>query len=169
MFCVCLVGIFLKLNIQTALFIMFVFIITRMTFGKTLHYKSPYKCFIMTLAVFLTLFIVCKVNILLSIAIAVFNGYLLTGRANIEDMFMWKGKTSKYDDIMEFVKYNPDKLLDFENRLKEQNNLDFLVYKYRFKDKMSFENISELLDLDSPRISEIQDRIALAIRMYFKI
>ena len=140
-----------------------------MTFGKTLHYKSPYRCFVMTLAIFLSLFIVFQVNIYLSIVIAIFDGFLLTGKANIEDMFMWNGKTSKYQDIIDFVKYNPDKMVDFENRLEKQDNLDYLIYKYRFKENLTFEKISELLDLDTPRISERQDKIALAIRMTFRI
>lgn len=169
MLCILLIGKLLNISLAYRLIIIFVFIITRMTFGKTLHYKSPYRCFVMTLAIFLSLFIVFQVNIYLSIVIAIFDGYLLTGKANIEDMFMWNGKTSKYQDIIDFVKYNPDKMIDFEDRLEEQDNLDYLIYKYRFKENLTFEKISELLDLDTPRISERQDKIALAIRMTFRI
>ena len=169
MLCILLIGKLLNIDLAYSLVIMFVFIITRMTFGKALHYKSPYRCFVMTLAIFLSLFIVFKVNIYLSIVIAIFDGYLLTGKANIEDMFMWNGKTSKYQDIIDFVKYNPDKMVDFEDRLEKQDNLDYLIYKYRFKENLTFDKISQLLDLDTPRISERQDKIALAIRMTFRI
>ena len=169
MLCILLMGKLLGISFTSSLVIMFVFIITRMTFGRALHYKSPYKCFVMTLAIFLSLFVAFKVNIYLSIAISVFDGYLLTGKANIEDMFMWSGKTSKYQDIIDFVKYNPDKLVDFEERLQKENNLDYLIYKYRFKENLTFDKISRLLDIDSPRISEKQDKIALAIRMTFRI
>ena len=70
---------------------------------------------------------------------------------------------------MDFVKYNPEKMVDFEDRLEKQDNLDYLIYKYRFKENLTFDKISKLLDIDSPRISEKQDKIALAIRMTFKI
>lgn len=169
MLCILLIGKLLKMSYVSSLIIMFIFVITRMTFGKALHYKSPYRCFVMTLAIFLSLFIVFKVNIYLSIVISVFDGFLLTGKANIEDMFMWNGKVSKYQDIMDFVKYNPEKMVDFEDRLEKQDNLDYLIYKYRFKENLTFDKISKLLDIDSPRISEKQDKIALAIRMTFRI
>ena len=169
MLCVLFIGKLLGITFIFSLIIMFVFIVTRMTFGKTLHYKSPYKCFVMTLAIFLSLFVAFKVNIYLSIVISIFDGYLLTGKANIEDMFMWNGKSSKYQDIIDFVRYNPDKLTDFEDRLQKQDNLDYLIYKYRFKENLTFDKISKLLDLDTPRISEKQDKIALAIRMTFRI
>ena len=142
--CVYLSGLLFRLSNTTIFIIMFVFVLARMTFGKTLHYKSPYKCFIATLTIFLSLFVVCKVNIYLS-------------------------KVSKYQDIMDFVKYNPEKMVDFEDRLEKQDNLDYLIYKYRFKENLTFDKISKLLDIDSPRISEKQDKIALAIRMTFKI
>jgi hypothetical protein len=167
--CVYLSGLLFRLSNTTIFIIMFVFVLARMTFGKTLHYKSPYKCFIATLTIFLSLFVVCKVNIYLSILISIFDGFVLTGKANIEDMFLWSGKVSKYQDIMDFVKYNPEKMVDFEDRLEKQDNLDYLIYKYRFKENLTFDKISKLLDIDSPRISEKQDKIALAIRMTFKI
>ena len=138
MLCILLAGKLLKISLVSSLIIMFIFVITRMTFGKALHYKSPYRCFVMTLAIFLSLFIVFKVNIYLSILISIFDGYLLTGKANIEDMFMWNGKSSKYQDIIDFVRYNPDKLTDFEDRLQKQDNLDYLIYKYRFKENLTF-------------------------------
>ncbi|HIS62312.1 MAG TPA: hypothetical protein IAC14_08735, partial [Candidatus Scybalomonas excrementigallinarum] len=80
-------------------------------------------------------------------------------------------KSSKYQDIFDFIKYNPynKKLLDFEKALSEQDNLSYLIYKYRFKDKLTFEEISKRLDLDNPRISEIQDNIAFAFRITMQI
>lgn len=152
MLCILLLGKLLKIPYSYSLIIMFTFITMRMTLGKALHYKSPYKCFVMTLAIFLSLFVAFKVNIYLSIVISIFDGYLLTGKANIEDMFMWTGKVSKYQDIIDFVKYNPDKMKDFEDRLQKQDNLDYLIYKYRFKENLSFNKITDLLDIDSPRI-----------------
>lgn len=169
MLCILLIGKLLKISFTHSLIIMFVFIITRMTFGKTLHYKSPYRCFIMTLSIFLSLFVAFKVNIYLSLIISAFDGYLLTGKANIEDMFMWNGKASKYQDIIEFINDNPEKMLDFEERLQKYDNLDYLIYKYRFKENLSFDKITKLLDIDSPRIAEKQDKVALAIKMVFKI
>ena len=90
-------------------------------------------------------------------------------------MFLWDNsptKKSKYDDIEEYIKYNSlsDDLISFEDKLKDRDALLYMVYKYRFKDKLTFKEISEKLDgMDNPRIVEKLDSIALAIRMYCKI
>ena len=166
-----LTGKLLNLPNEVIFIIMLLFFIVRMTLGRPLHYKSPYKCFIMTLLIFLSMFVVFHVNLYVSILFTIFDAFLLTGRGNIDDMFMWCGKTSKYQDIIEFVKYNAfnEKLIKFENALKEQDNLSYLIYKYRFKDNLTFEQISERLDLDNPRISEIQDNVAFAFRITMQI
>ena len=69
---------------------------------------------------------------------------------------MWKGSETKYSDIEDYIKYNSmeTKLIEYEEKLKKQDNLTYLIYKYRFKDKMTFSEISERLDLESPRIAE---------------
>lgn len=166
-----LAGRLLELTNDIIFILMLIFFIFRMFFKKPLHYKRAYKCFIMTLLVFLSMFVVFHVNLYVSILFTIFDAFLLTGRGNIDDMFMWCGKTSKYQDIIEFVKYNAfnEKLIKFENALKEQDNLSYLIYKYRFKDNLTFEQISERLDLDNPRISEIQDNVAFAFRITMQI
>ncbi len=82
---------------------------------------------------------------------------------------MWNnGSSSKYADVEEYIEYHflDDKLLDLEERIKRQDNLDYLIYKYRFKDKLTFSEISEKLNIDNPRIVERLNKIAFAIRLY---
>ena len=97
----------------------------------------------------------------------------MTGKSNIKDMYLWNNSNepSKYQDIIDFIKYNEfdDKLLEFEKKLSEKNSLEYLIYKYRFKDNKSFGEITKLLDLDSPRIVEKLDKIAFAMRLYCRI
>lgn len=171
MLVVYLMGRLLNIPNNFIFIIMLLFFITRMTIGRPLHYKSPYRCFIMTLLVFLSMFVIFHVDLFVSILFTIFDAFLLTGNGNIDDLFMWSGKSSKYQDIFDFIKYNPfnKKLLDFENALKEQDNLSYLIYKYRFKDRLTFEEISKKLDIDNPRISEIQDNIAFAFRVTMQI
>ena len=171
MLVVYLIGKLLNIPNEFIFILMLLFFIIRMTLGRPLHYKSPYRCFIMSMLVFLSLFVVFHVNLYVSILVTIFDAFILTGKANIDDMFMWSGKSSKYQDIFDFIKYNPynKKLLDFEKALSEQDNLSYLIYKYRFKDKLTFEEISKRLDLDNPRISVIQDNIAFAFRITMQI
>ena len=60
-------------------------------------------------------------------------------------------------------------MIEYEEKLKSQDNLTYLIYKYRFKDKMTFSQIGERLDLENPRIAEKLDQIAFSFRIYFGI
>ena len=56
--------------------------------------------------------------------------------------------------------------MEFEEKIKNRDNVDYLIYKYRLKDGKTFGEISELLDMDGPRIVERLDRVAFAMRLY---
>lgn len=165
-----LIGLLLKLPIEHILTIMFTFMVSRGFFGKVLHFKSWYRCLIWSLLIMLSLFLILKVDLIVSILFAIFSAFIMTGKSNIKDMYLWNNhnEPSKYQDIMDFIKYNPmdDKLLLFEKKLKEIDSVEYLIYKYRFKDNKTFKEISELLDMDGPRIVEKLDKVAFAIRLY---
>lgn len=165
-----LIGLLLKLPIEHILTIMFTFMVSRGFFGKVLHFKSWYRCLIWSLLIMLSLFLILKVDLIVSILFAIFSAFIMTGKSNIKDMYLWNNhnEPSKYQDIMDFIKYNPmdDKLLLFEKKLKEMDSVEYLIYKYRFKENKTFKEISELLDMDGPRIVEKLDKVAFAIRLY---
>lgn len=165
-----LMGMLLKLPVNYIILVMLTFMITRGLFGKPLHFKTWYRCLVWSALVMLSLFVLLKVDLTISITFAIFAAFIMTGRSNICDMYLWKGNDapSKYQDIIDFIKYNElnDKLLEFERKIKERNNLEYLIYKYKFKDGKTFAEMSELLDLDNPRIVEYLDKIAFAIRLY---
>lgn len=121
----------------------------------------------------LSLFVLLKVDLVISILFAIFSAFIMTGKSNIGDTYMWNnhGEPSKYADIVDFIKYHPldDDLIAFENKLKAMDSIEYLVYKYRFKEGKTFNEISELLDMDNPRIVEKLDKVAFAIRIYCKI
>ena len=157
-------------NVEMNIRIMFMvtFFLTRMVIGKPKHYNKAYKCCLWSSLVFLSLYSLSSLDLLATILLTIFTGFISTGRADINDMYMWKGKDTKYKDIEEYIKYNSmsDELINFEKKLKEQDNLLFLIYKYKFKESMTYTEMSEKLSLDNPRITEKLDRIALSIRIY---
>ena len=144
--------------------------ISRACFGEALHFKTWYRCLVWSCLVLLSLFLILKVDLIISILFAVFSALIMTGRGNINDMYLWKpNNESKYKDIEEYVKYNLTnaKLIEFEENLKRRDDLLFLIYKYRFKDNMTFSKISEKLNnMENVRIVEKLDQIALAIRIH---
>lgn len=168
-----LTGLLLELPINHIILIMLTFMVSRGFFGKALHFKTWYRCLVWSLLILLSLFVLLKVDLIISTLFAIFSAFIMTGKADIKDMYLWNNhnEPSKYQDVMEFVKYNEfnDGLIDFEKKLSDKNALEYLVYKYRFKENKTFSEISELLDLENPRIVEILDKIAFALRLYCKI
>ena len=166
-----LAGKLLGLKLEIMLMIMCSFVMIRISLGGAMHYKSPYKCAIWSLLVFLSLFVLTNVGFGVSIIMAIFCAFILTTNGKINDAFMWKGKDTKYSDIEEYIKYNSmeTKLIEYEEKLKNQDNLTYLIYKYRFKDKMTFSQISERLELENPRIVEKLNQIAFSFRIFFGI
>ena len=152
-------------------YVMLTFFLGRIFLGNPLHYRAWQKCFIWTTLVFTSIFFILKIDLYLTILVTLFAGFVLTGRANLTDMFMWKGKTTKYQDVIDYIKYHPlsDSLVQFEENVKKQDDVTYLIYKYRFKDELSFSEISERLQMDTQRITEYLDKIAFAIRLYCKI
>lgn len=168
-----LVGLLLNIPIKYIILIMLTFMISRGFFGKSLHFKTWYRCLIWSTLIMLSLFVLFKVDLVVSIMFAIFSAFIMTGKSNIKDMYLWNtdGTPSKYADVAEYVKYNrfDDRLIEFEKKLEQLDGVEYLVYKYRFKDGKTFSEISELLDMDNPRIVEKLDKVAFAIRIYCKI
>lgn len=166
-------GVLLELDIKHIILIMLTFMISRGLFGKALHFKTWYRCLIWSTLILLSLFVLLKVDLIISILFTIFSAFIMTGKSNIGDMYMWnnKGEPSKYADIIDFIKYHPldNDLIEFKNKLKSIDTVEYLVYKYRFKEDKTFSEISDLLDLDNPRIVEKLDKVAFAIRIYCKI
>ena len=153
---VMLIGLSFRIPFEYVMAITLLFPLCRFIFKKPMHYKSPYLCFIVTLALFTTLFLLLKIDLLVSIVLTIFNSYILTNNANIFDIFMWSGKTTQYQDIIDYIRFNPlnDRIKSFEEKLQDQDNLSYLIYKYRFKDLLTFKEISEKLKIETNRISE---------------
>lgn len=163
-----LVGKMLGLKLIPMLVIFGLFVIIRITLGGAMHYKSPYKCAIWSLLVFLSLFTLAHTGFAIAIIMSCFCAFILTTKGDFRDGLMWKGRNSNYADIDEYIKFNEfeDKLLEFENKIKQQDNLLYLLYKYRFKDNYTFAEISEKTGLENPRIAEKIDKIAFSLRIY---
>ena len=166
-----LAGKLLGLRLEAMLVIFGIFVTIRISLGGAMHYKSPYKCAVWSLLMFLSLFVLTNAGLSISIIMSMFCAYILTTKGDIQDGLMWKGKETKYSDIEEYIKYNSmeTKFIEYEEKLKNQDNLTYLIYKYRFKDKMTFAEISNRLDLENPRIVEKLEQIAFSFRIYFGI
>lgn len=155
-------------DVSIRIMFMVTFFLTRMLIGNPKHYNKAYRCAIWSCLVFLSLYSLSDLDLIAIILLTIFTGFISTGRADIEEAFMWKGKESNYSDIDEYIKYNEydNKLIEFEKKIKDKGGLDYLIYKYRFKENLTFSEMAEKLDLPNPRIAEKLEKIAFAIRLY---
>ena len=147
---VIIIGELLNLEISRMIILMLLFVITRMTLKKAMHYKDWKRCFIMTSLFFFSLFIVAKADFYVALLMTIFEGLILTGHGNINDMFMWGGnKLNK--EVFDWVKFNPNnkKLLEYENHLKEYDRQKYIIFKYRFREFKSYSQISSLMDIST--------------------
>ena len=170
-FTLILLGMLMKIDVSHMVYVMITFFIGRNVCGKPMHYKKWQKCFLWTTLIFLSLFVLVKIDLALSIVLTIFSAFILTGKANLTDLFMWKGKETKYQDIIDYIKFHPasNDLVQFEENIRKQDDLTYLIYKYRFKDNLSFSEISERLQIDTQRITEHLEKVAFAMRLYCKI
>lgn len=167
-----LIGRLLDLPIKEIIIIMLSFMISRGCFGNALHFKDWYRCLVWSALILLSLFIILKVDLTISILFTIFSAFIMTGKSNINDMYLWNNiKQSKYSDIEEFVKYHEydDELIEFESKLKRQDAKMYLIYKYRFKENKRFSEISEILQIPTNRLTDELDKIAFSLRIYCKI
>lgn len=165
-----LIGMLLALPIRDVIMIMLTFMISRGFFGNALHFKTWYRCLVWSSLILLSLFLILNVDIVLSTLFTIFAAFIMTGKSNIADLYLWNNRNepSKYQDVADYVKYHSldDKLIEFENKIKERDALEYLVYKYRFIDGKTFNEISLLLDMETSRISQLLDKVTFALRIY---
>lgn len=84
-----LIGKSLRLPITNILLVMITFMISRGFFGKALHFKTWYRCLIWSSLIMLSLFVLLKIDLVLSIVFAIFSAFIMTGKSNINDIYIY--------------------------------------------------------------------------------
>ena len=149
-------GIALNLKIKYVLVIMLTFMISRGFFGKALHFKTWYRCLIWSTFIMLSLFVLLKVDLILSILFAIFSAFIMTGKSNIKDMYMWTGKVSKYDALKDFVAISPNHpiLLEHEEYWRRNYPIRYEIFKMYFRENKTYQEIANIKGFDDNTITK---------------
>ena len=149
-------GIALNLEIKYVLTIMLTFMISRGFFGKALHFKTWYRCLIWSTFIMLSLFVLLKVDLILSILFAIFSAFVMTGKSNIKDMYMWAGKVSKYDALKDFVAISPYHpiLLEHEAYWRKNYPIRYEIFKMYFRENKTYQEIANIKGFDDNTITK---------------
>ena len=149
-------GLALNLEMKYILVIMLTFMISRGFFGKALHFKTWYRCLIWSSFIMLSLFVLLKVDLIISILFAIFSAFIMTGKSNIYDMYLWTGKVSKYDALKNFIAISPNHpiLLEHEEYWRKNYPMRYEIFQLYFRENQTYEYIARLKGFDDNTITK---------------
>ena len=149
-----LMGKSLDLPIENIILIMITFTMSRGLCGKALHFKTWYRCLIWSLLILFSLFMFLKFDFFYSLVFEIFSAFIMTGKSDLKDMYLWSGKTSKYDALKDFVSISPNNsiLLEHEEYWRKNYPIRYEIFKMYFRENKTYKEIGEIKDLDSNTI-----------------
>ena len=149
-------GLALNLETKYVLVIMLTFMISRGFFGKALHFKTWYRCLIWSSFIMLSLFVLLKVDLVVSVMFAIFSAFIMTGKSNICDMYLWTGKVSKYDALKNFIAISPNHpiLLEHEEYWRKNYPMRYEIFQLYFRENQTYEYIAKLKGFDDNTITK---------------
>lgn len=149
-------GLALNLEMKYILVIMLTFMISRGFFGKALHFKTWYRCLIWSTFIMLSLFVLLKVDLVISILFAIFSAFIMTSKSNICDMYLWTGKVSKYDALKNFIAISPNHpiLLEHEEYWRKNYPMRYEIFQLYFRENQTYEYIAKLKSFDDNTITK---------------
>ncbi|MCI8481772.1 MAG: hypothetical protein HFJ27_01460 [Clostridia bacterium] len=79
-----LIGLTIGILPQQIIILFLLFVLTRTLLKGQLHYKNWRKCFVWSVIVFSSFFLMAKSEMMIASIMTVFSGYILTQKSNIE-------------------------------------------------------------------------------------
>ena len=165
-----LVGIYINVDYKSVILIMMSFAITKLSIiklgiAKSMHYKKVYKCIIWSLLVLLSLFVVAKASLILSIIMAIFTSIIISNKCDvkninskidIKDIYLWSGRASKYEALKDFVALSPNNpiILEHESYWIKNYPIRYEIFKYYFRENKSYQEIAEIKGFDDNTITK---------------
>ena len=141
-----LLGSVFNVEINIRIMLMVLFFLTRMIIGKPKHYNKAYKCAIWSILVFLSLYSLSSLDFIVIVLLTIFTGFISTGRADINDMLMWKGKMSKYEALRNLIALNPNNtiIMEHEEYWRKNYPIRYEIFKYFYRECVSYIKIMEI-------------------------
>ena len=151
-----------------------IYLIARSKFEEPIHAYGLNICCIVTILFYILIYLVILLSkfllgetfsLILAAIVNILGCYATSTLPNSKEklgklFFGYRHNESKYQKLINYIKFNGlnTELIEAENRLKEVDTTIFLIYKRKFRESMTFKEISEEFDLDNPRIVEILDK-----------
>lgn len=151
-----LIGRFLNLPVNHIISLMLIFMISRGFFGDVIHFKDWYRCLVWSLLVLFSLFLLLKVDFILSTLFAIFSALIMTGKSNLKDMYLWTGRVSKYDALKNFIAVSPNHpiVLEHEEYWRKNYPMRYEIFNLYFRENQTYEYIAKLKGFDDNTITK---------------
>lgn len=151
-----LIGRMLGLETNNIIMVMLCFMVSRGFFGKALHFKTWYRCLVWSALILLSLFLILKVDLKISILFTIFSAFIMTGKSNINDMYLWSGKASKYDALKDLIAISPNNsiILEHEEYWRKNYPIRFDIFKLYFRENKSYKEIADIKGFDDNTITK---------------
>lgn len=151
-----LIGRFLNLPVNHIISLMLIFMISRGFFGNVIHFKDWYRCLVWSLLVLFSLFLLLKVDFILSTLFAIFSALIMTGKSNLKDMYLWTGRVSKYDALKNFIAVSPNHpiVLEHEEYWRKNYPIRYEIFNLYFRENQTYEYIAKLKGFDDNTITK---------------
>lgn len=154
-----LVGYLLKAKIEDMILIILLFNLIRNMSKQPIHYKNPILCFVWTVLFYTSLFLVSRLGLKIYLICTIFSAMILTNKGNIFEVFknsgQWGGNLLN-KEVFDWVKFNPDNelLRKYEKDLYNKDKTKYYIFKYRFREFKTYDEIADLMEKDKQRISD---------------
>jgi len=171
-FCIFYVGHLLGVNLINEIIILLLFATPRQIFNGASHYKSPVRCFVVSMLLGTSFMLMFNINEMLGYVVALFSGCLLTEKGNIENIYQWT-KKSKYQSLVDYLSDHPkDIIIDkYEDYMKQFYPFRYEIYQLKFKENKSLDKICEEIDAYSHwqivnELNIIYDTLNFSLNLY---
>lgn len=154
-----MIGLALKISNNYIIALMIIFFLTRTVCGKfpkgkSKHYKKAYQCFIWSTLIFTSVYVITDLHIYITILLTIFTALIVTGIADINELYMWKGNHSKYNALIDFLAVSPNNpiILEHEEYWRKNYPMRYDIFILFFRERKSYEDIVEIKDLPDNKI-----------------
>lgn len=139
------------------------FLFSRQKFEEPIHAEGLTICYFHTMGYYLLLFLCIKmcnmvinenITFILIGSLTILFTFVMSTVPNkkekLEKLFLGRKKENgKYADLFRFIKFDPTnkKLCEYEDRLKDSDMFTYYVFKYIFRDGLTWDETMDKLDI----------------------
>ena len=140
-----------------------IYLFVRSKFEEPIHANGLNVCFFLTILFYMLLYLIIKLAIFLisedfafylASILCVLGCYATSTLPNAKELkgklfFGRKSENGKYADLFRLIKFEPhnQELLKYEDRLKETDLYRYYIFKYIFRDGLTWDETMDKLDI----------------------